>query len=219
MAGKVKITGNSQKLGAFVSWLDNFDFWFNIVTPRARCSANNGTQTMCAICDFKIEFDVSHALALTVAVATRQAIEAGTLAEQNFDGPLGSVKLRVAAIETLKDLQARLEAAMPPSELTALPDFYVLLIENGTWGFFRATADGFDPDVVPDLPEVTSDDPAERDNVVVASETCMRSVLDGEIALGRAMAEGLLVLDAQDADRERLRDALSVALEPTHTGC
>ena len=33
MAGNVKIDGDSQKLGEFVSWLDNFDFWFNIVTP------------------------------------------------------------------------------------------------------------------------------------------------------------------------------------------
>jgi alkyl sulfatase BDS1-like metallo-beta-lactamase superfamily hydrolase len=33
MAGSAKIDGNSQKLGEFVSWLDNFDFWFNIVTP------------------------------------------------------------------------------------------------------------------------------------------------------------------------------------------
>ncbi|QGZ66733.1 alkyl/aryl-sulfatase [Paraburkholderia acidisoli] len=33
MAGNVKIDGNSQKLGEFVSWLDTFDFWFNIVTP------------------------------------------------------------------------------------------------------------------------------------------------------------------------------------------
>ena len=33
MAGNAKIDGNSQKLGEFVSWLDNFDFWFNIVTP------------------------------------------------------------------------------------------------------------------------------------------------------------------------------------------
>lgn len=30
--GKAKITGNTQKLGEFVSWLDNFEFWFNIVT-------------------------------------------------------------------------------------------------------------------------------------------------------------------------------------------
>ena len=33
LSGKAKITGNTQKLGEFVSWLDNFDFWFNIVTP------------------------------------------------------------------------------------------------------------------------------------------------------------------------------------------
>nr|WKF58851.1 Putative alkyl/aryl-sulfatase YjcS [Paraburkholderia busanensis] len=33
MAGKAKITGNTQKLGEFVTWLDNFEFWFNIVTP------------------------------------------------------------------------------------------------------------------------------------------------------------------------------------------
>jgi alkyl sulfatase BDS1-like metallo-beta-lactamase superfamily hydrolase len=33
VSGKAKITGNTQKLGEFVTWLDNFDFWFNIVTP------------------------------------------------------------------------------------------------------------------------------------------------------------------------------------------
>jgi alkyl sulfatase BDS1-like metallo-beta-lactamase superfamily hydrolase len=33
MAGDAKIDGNSQKLGEFVSWLDTFQFWFNIVTP------------------------------------------------------------------------------------------------------------------------------------------------------------------------------------------
>ncbi|RFU48725.1 alkyl/aryl-sulfatase [Paraburkholderia sp. DHOC27] len=33
MGGKAKISGSAPKLGEFVSWLDNFDFWFNIVTP------------------------------------------------------------------------------------------------------------------------------------------------------------------------------------------
>ncbi|MGA7778810.1 MAG: alkyl sulfatase dimerization domain-containing protein [Paraburkholderia sp.] len=33
MAGNAKIDGNSQTLGEFVSWLDTFSFWFNIVTP------------------------------------------------------------------------------------------------------------------------------------------------------------------------------------------
>lgn len=33
VGGKAKLTGDTKKLGEFVSWLDNFDFWFNIVTP------------------------------------------------------------------------------------------------------------------------------------------------------------------------------------------
>ena len=31
--GKVKVTGDSAKLGELTSMLDNFEFWFNIVTP------------------------------------------------------------------------------------------------------------------------------------------------------------------------------------------
>ncbi|MDQ0319024.1 alkyl sulfatase BDS1-like metallo-beta-lactamase superfamily hydrolase [Pararhizobium capsulatum DSM 1112] len=31
--GKVKITGDAGKLTQLVSMLDNFEFWFNIVTP------------------------------------------------------------------------------------------------------------------------------------------------------------------------------------------
>ncbi|RKP47113.1 alkyl/aryl-sulfatase [Pararobbsia silviterrae] len=33
MAGNAKIDGDSTKLGDFISWLDNFEFYFNIVTP------------------------------------------------------------------------------------------------------------------------------------------------------------------------------------------
>jgi alkyl sulfatase BDS1-like metallo-beta-lactamase superfamily hydrolase len=33
VAGKVKIEGDPQALANFVSWLDTFPFWFNIVTP------------------------------------------------------------------------------------------------------------------------------------------------------------------------------------------
>ncbi|MFM0644594.1 alkyl sulfatase dimerization domain-containing protein [Paraburkholderia bryophila] len=33
MSGDAKIDGDSQKLGEFISWLDTFEFYFNIVTP------------------------------------------------------------------------------------------------------------------------------------------------------------------------------------------
>lgn len=31
--GDIKITGDQEKLTELLSYLDNFDFWFNIVTP------------------------------------------------------------------------------------------------------------------------------------------------------------------------------------------
>ena len=32
-SGNIKITGDSAKLDAMLSYMDKFDFWFNIVTP------------------------------------------------------------------------------------------------------------------------------------------------------------------------------------------
>lgn len=159
---------------------------------------------MCAICNFKIEFDIGHPQALTVAVATRAAIEAEMLPEQVFDGPLGHAKLRLTAIDTLKDFQNRLEAVALPAELRALPDFYVLLIESGTWGFFSATEDGFDPDIEPDLPNVTAELQSDRDIVLVAAQATMRAVLGGSLTLSQALADNLIVLDAESIDSRSL---------------
>jgi hypothetical protein len=167
---------------------------------------------MCAICEFKIEFDVSHPQALAVAVATRQAVEAGRLVERSFDGPLANVKLRVAAIDTLKDLQSRLEEALTTTELMALPDFYVLLIESATWGFFHATESGFDPDIVPEVPDVVSETAENRDIVIVAAEATMRCVLMGEMAFSGALAEKLVLVDVSETDQEHLLYSLDKAL-------
>ena len=32
-SGEIKVTGNADKLKEIVSYLDNFEFWFNVVTP------------------------------------------------------------------------------------------------------------------------------------------------------------------------------------------
>jgi len=50
---------------------------------------------MCAICELKIEFNIGHPQALTVAVATREAMDAGTLPETAVDGALSNMKLRM----------------------------------------------------------------------------------------------------------------------------
>jgi hypothetical protein len=166
---------------------------------------------MCAICNFKIEFDLGHPQALTVAVATRGAIEAGTVTSKSFDGALGNMKLRVAAIDTLKDFQDRLEEVAEPQELLSLPDFYVLLVESGTWGFFHATESGFDPDIVPDAPNVTAEEQADRDVVFVVAQATMRGLLCGRLAIDRAFSDDLLVLDAAPEHGKLLRSLMSKA--------
>jgi hypothetical protein len=166
---------------------------------------------MCAICELKIEFNIGHPQALTVAVATREAMDTGALPETAVEGALSNMKLRMAAIEALKGLQSRLEAAVPVSELMALPDFYVLLIEIGTWGFFHATEDGFDPDITPEPPDVTSEDQADRDVVFVSSEAAIQAILEGTLQVDAAFNDHLIVLDAGDAHARLLRATLDKA--------
>jgi hypothetical protein len=145
---------------------------------------------MCAICNFKIEFSVGHPLAISVAVATRRAIEAGLVDEQaHLSGALSAARARMSAVEALKMLQTRIETTHDTAALASLPDFYVLLIENDTWGFFHATENGFDPDIVPEMPD-------EQSNVLVMSEAGLRAWLDGRFDCEHALRDTLFIADA-----------------------
>jgi hypothetical protein len=152
---------------------------------------------MCAICNFRIEFGVGHPAALTVAVATRKAIEAGLIdpvdAEQ---GPLAAARARMSSIDALNLLQARIEETHSPEQLLALPDFYVFLVESDTWGFFHATTDGFDPDIVPEMPDVTATDVARRSNIIVMAEAGLRAWLAGRLDAHMASGQSLFYVDA-----------------------
>lgn len=153
---------------------------------------------MCAICDFKVEFSVSHPQALKVAVATRQGIEQGLLRDSATQGALANARQKIIAVETLSEFQAHVEAAVPTEQLLGLPDFYVLLIESDTWGFFHPTPDGFDPDVVPDLPDLTATDNAKRSVVMITAECALRALIEGALDLQHSLDAGLVVLDGPE---------------------
>lgn len=165
---------------------------------------------MCAVCEFRIEFGIGHPLALSVAVATRNAIDAGLVDPINEDdrGVLGAARRRGQAVDALNLLQARIEAGHAADDLLALPDFYVLLIENDTWGFFHATTDGFDPDIVPGMPDVTATDEATRSKVVVTSEAALRAWLAGRFDMSHALDASLFVIDAPGTSAGCLRRML-----------
>lgn len=167
---------------------------------------------MCSICELKIEFSVDHPLSLAVAVETRGAVDAGLLPEPDMpDDPLGAVRLRAKAIDTLKTVQQRLERALRPEELLALPDFFVLMIESRTWGFFHPTSTGFDPNCRPEPPNVSADDAASRDAVLVASELALSEVVAGRLPFDEALERRILAFDADSARYRLLMDAWSRA--------
>ncbi|NYH14427.1 hypothetical protein [Paraburkholderia bryophila] len=159
---------------------------------------------MCAICDFKIEFSIGHPHALTVAVATRKAIEAGLLQEPDSDGALAQARLKMVAVATLNSLQSRVQDVLSVDELLCLPDFYVLLIETDTWSFFHATPDGFDPDIVPDTPDVLSENINARSLTVVTSRVALQAWLDGETNITHLMTESMLLIDGPPDQRDSL---------------
>ncbi|WP_246530193.1 MULTISPECIES: hypothetical protein [Paraburkholderia] len=112
------------------------------------------------------------------------------------DGPLSAARKRMSSVDALNLLQARIEGAHAAQELLDLPDFYVLLIENDTWGFFHATMEGFDPDIVPEMPDVAATDEAKRSNVVITTEAALRGWLAGHFDIERAFQESLFMVDA-----------------------
>ena len=172
---------------------------------------------MCAICDLDIALGVAHPLTLPVAVATRAAIEKGLLTAPPIDPPgaLGSLRARTRAIEALRSVQARLERTLAQDRIAALPDFFVLIVETGTWGHFRPTPAGFDQSCRPGAPRLAADDARDRDAVVVMSEFAARHIAEGALGFEAAQAEGLIAIDADDARLARLlaafRDAWPVS--------
>jgi hypothetical protein len=164
---------------------------------------------MCAVCEFKIEFSIGHPLALSVAVATRQAIETGLVDEIELDdGALAAARRRLTAVDALNLLQAQIESGHEADDLLALPDFYVLLIENDTWGFFHATTEGFDPDVVPEIPDVTTREEAKRSNVIITSEAMLRAWLSSRGGIKLAHDAALVRIDASEVASGRLKRML-----------
>ncbi|MDK1494162.1 hypothetical protein QN219_29765, partial [Sinorhizobium sp. 7-81] len=125
---------------------------------------------MCTICSLTIEFAVEHPLSLAVAVATRQAMDIGLLPETDAPEQVDMARSRHQAIVLLTKIQQRLEQVLPTSRLLALPDFFVLMIESRTWGYFRATLNGFDVRADQSAPRLDFDENGTRESAALISQ-------------------------------------------------
>lgn len=161
---------------------------------------------MCTICSLTIDFAVEHPLSLAVAVATRQAIDAGLLPETDASEEIDMARSRHQAIVLLTKIQQRLEQVLPTSRLLALPDFFVLVIESRTWGYFRATLNGFDVRANPSAPRLDFDENGVRDSIVVLSQAAAEELVRGRLPFTRAAWLGTAVVDAPDSSAALIRN-------------
>jgi len=165
---------------------------------------------MCTICALTIEFAVEHPQTLAVAVATRQAIDAGVLPESASEN-LDMARSRHHATVLLTTMQQRLEQVLSTAGLLALPDFFVLMIESRTWGYFHPTLSGFDTLASPSAPRFEPDADGVRDPIVVISQAAAGQLTQGRLPFAEASGLGVAVVDAPDAPAARIRSAFAAA--------
>jgi hypothetical protein len=164
---------------------------------------------MCTICALTIEFAVDHPQTLAIAVSTREAIDNGLLPERAEN--LDMTQSRHEAVTLLTTMQQRLEQVLPPARLLALADFYVLMIESRTWGYFHPTLGGFDTRATPSPPRVDPDENGDRDCMLVISQAAAQAIVTGEVSFVQALTTGMAVVDAPDHLRGIIRQALATA--------
>lgn len=162
---------------------------------------------MCTICSLTIEFAVEHPQSLAVAVATREAIDTGLLPEPDPSIEIDMARSRHDAVVQLTTMQQRLEQVLSASRLMALPNFYVLMIESRTWGYFSPTRGGFDVKANPSPPRIEPDEDGIRDSVVLMSQAAAAEISSGRLPFERAMADGLAIVDAPGLYEEIVRSA------------
>jgi hypothetical protein len=163
---------------------------------------------MCTICTLNIEFAVEHPLALAVAVATRQAIDTGLLPET---AAMDMEQSRQHATVQLTAVQQRVEQVLSTSRLLALPNFFVLMIESRSWGYYHPTLKGFDGNADPAPPRLEPDADGLRDFVVVVSQAASEEITKGHLPFAKAQAENLVYVDGPEAGAELIRQALTIA--------
>lgn len=152
---------------------------------------------MCTICDLRMEFGAGHPMSLSVAVATRRAVEAGLV-------PAAPAWDRGDAIRLMHGVQRRLEWSVSLEAFASLPAFFVLLVETRTWAYFHPGPGGFDSSVQRLPPDAFG---LAMDPVIVAAETALAPMLDGRIPFESCAKAGMLHFDVPETVHSALRSA------------
>lgn len=146
---------------------------------------------------------------LSVAVALRQAADAGRINAAALEAQRGGAVLYIDAVTRLQNLRKALAASPAASGLPAR--FSLGYVESGLWTRY-AQSDGAI------AIQIHTTGPAEGEPVVLTGEPVVMALLDGSLSLDDALAGGLVVIVAAEPEAASLRQALAAATGPDRVG-
>lgn len=139
---------------------------------------------------------------LSVAVALRNAADAGAIDAAALDAPRTRSALYIDAVGRLQKFRKFLATSPGAPELPA--SFSLGYVESSLWT--RYAQSGGEVAV-----EIHTDGPAADEPVVLTGEPVVMALLDGTLSVDDAVAGGLIVIIASDTDTAAIRKALTAA--------
>jgi hypothetical protein len=173
--------------------------------------------------------DGMHPGSLSVAVALRKAADSGVIDAADLEALHTRTALYIDSVARLHKLRRVLAASPAASALPA--SFSLGYVESGLWTRYARSVGGTGAEVDTDGPadgealvpniwtryaqpdgeigiQVHTDGPADGEAVVLTGEPVLRALLAGTMSADRAVAEGLVIIDADERETAAIRQAL-----------
>jgi hypothetical protein len=145
-------------------------------------------------------FSALHPRSIHVALALRDAADAGVLDPNQLKPKLADMLALNRAARRLEHLRASLQRAMVTAPV---PAFSLLLVESGMWNDFTA-----DLGVI--RLKVHADEPMPDRAVVITGDAVLAAIASGRLSPDEALRTGLIAVDGPPA----LASSLAAALLP-----
>ena len=134
-----------------------------------------------------------------MAVALRKAADRGVIDAAALEAPRTRAALYIDSVARLHKFRRALAASPAASALPA--SFSLGYVESGLWTRYSQSDGGSEV-------EVRTDGPADGEAVVLTGEPVLTALLAGTLSVDRAVAEGLVVIDADGRETAAIRQAL-----------
>ena len=153
----------------------------------------------CGFHNLEMQLESMYPGSLTVAVALHRAGENGVIDAAALEAPSKGTALYADSVERLRAFRKALAASPAAAELPA--SFSLGYVESHLWSRYSLS----DGEVRVDI---HTDGPAKGEAVVLTGEPVLMEVLAGRLAVDRALADGMIVIDGNESGKAAIRQAL-----------